>query len=107
MIQPSEQALQRAITTVAQSDPLIKLLKEVTMGRMNPADAGLRAITVSWLDIYKRVIETGGMTRHGLLRINPMPRLAVLIDAGVLSKDDQNITSLQASFEAAYRCAPE
>lgn len=107
MMEPSEQALQRAITTVAQSDPLIKLLQQVTLGRMQPADAGLRAITVSWLATYQKVIEAGGLTRQGLRRIDPMPRLAVLIDAGVLSKDHQAIISLQASFKTALQRVTE
>ena len=107
MMESSEQALQRAITTVAQSDPLIKLLQQVTLGRMQPADAGLRAVTVSWLGTYQKVIEAGGLTRQGLRRINPIPRLTVLIDAGVLSSDHQAVASLRACFETAIQRAPE
>jgi hypothetical protein len=102
-----DQALHRAIATLAQSDPLIKLLNEVKLGRMKAADAGLRAITMAWLDTYKKVVEGDGMTKQGLLRINPLPRLMVLIEAGVLTNDDQAVTSLQASFDAAFQRAVE
>jgi hypothetical protein len=103
----SEQALQRAITTIAQSDPLIKLLEQVKLGRMQPSDAGLRAITVSWLGTYQKVIESDGLSRQGLRRIDPMPRLTVLIDAGVLPNDHQAVTSLRASFDTAFKQAAE
>jgi len=63
-MESGEQSLQRAITTIYQSDPLIKLLNEVRLGRMKPADAGLRAITESWLGTYQKVIASGGFTRQ-------------------------------------------
>jgi hypothetical protein len=107
MTEPSEQALQRAITAVAQSDPLLKLLKEVKLGRMEPTDAGLRAITVSWLGTYQKVIEAGGLSRQHLLRLDPTPRLAVLIEQGVLPGDHQAVTSLRSSFETALQRAAE
>jgi hypothetical protein len=106
-MEPSEVALQRAISTVAQSDPLIKLLEQVRLGRMQPTDAGLRAITVSWLGTYQKVIETGGLSQHGLRRLDPMPRLAALVEAGVLPNDHQAVTSLRASFETAFKQTAE
>jgi len=51
MDEPAEQALQRAISAILQSDPLIKLLQQVRLGRMKPTDAGLRAVTESWMGI--------------------------------------------------------
>ena len=45
----AELMLQRAIATISQSDPLIKLLEQVRLGRMKPSDAGLHAIMESWL----------------------------------------------------------
>ena len=65
------------------------------------ADPGLRAVIESWLATYQNVIESAGLSRQGLRRMDPMPRLAVLVDAGVLSDDHQAITSLKASFETA------
>jgi len=106
-MESGEEALQRAISTVSQSDPLIKLLEQVKLGRMQSADAGLRAITVSWLDTYRKVVEAGGLSREALRRLDPIPRLAVLIDEGVLPHDHQAVTSLQVSYESALQRATE
>ena len=102
-----EQILQRAIATISQSDPLTKLLEEVRLGRMKPTDAGLRAITESWLGTYQKVIESPGLARHSLRRIDPRPRLALLIDAGVLSSEHQAVRSIQGSFEQVLAQAKE
>ncbi|HLA61703.1 MAG TPA: hypothetical protein VK626_05620 [Nitrospiraceae bacterium] len=47
---------------------------------MKPADAGLRAVTDLWMGTYQKVIESGGFTSQALRRIDPNPRLAILID---------------------------
>jgi len=39
-MESGDQALQRAIATISQSDPLIKLLEQVKRGRMNPPMPG-------------------------------------------------------------------
>lgn len=96
-----EQALQRAIATISQSDPIIKLLQQVRMGRMKPTDAGLRAITESWLGTYEKALATEGLTRSALRRIDPGPRVGALIDAGVLTQDHPAVSSLIAAFERA------
>ncbi len=101
MSDESEQAIRQAIHTICQSDPLIKLLQEVKLGRMKPADAGLRAITESWLSTYKKALETSGLDRVALARLDPSPRLNVLIDAGVLPADHAGAASLRAVFEKA------
>ena len=101
MDEPVEQALQRAISSIAQSDPLIKLLQQVRLGRMKSTDAGLHAVTESWLGIYEKTLDTAGLTRSGLRRIDPMPRLAVLIDIGVLAVDHPGVVSLKASYDLA------
>lgn len=102
MNESSERYLGQAIATVAQSDPLIKLLREVRMGRMQPADAGLRAITESWLGTYQEVIEKGeALDRAGLRRLDPTPRLEVLIEAGVVTPDHAAVAGLRAAYEEA------
>ncbi|MBU6431798.1 MAG: hypothetical protein KGS09_14925 [Nitrospirae bacterium] len=106
-MESGEQILQRAIATISQSDPLTKLLEQVKLGRMKPTDAGLRAITGSWLGTYQKVIESGGLTRQALRRIDPNPRLAVLIEYGVLTDEQQAVTGLRASFEQAIAAAME
>ena len=106
-MESGEQALQRAIATISQSDPLTKLLEQVKLGRMKPTDAGLRAVTGSWMGTYQKVIESGGLTRQALRRIDPNPRLAILIECGVLTGEQQTVADLRASFEQAAIAATE
>jgi hypothetical protein len=102
-----EQVIQRAIATISQSDPLTKLLEQVKLGRMKPIDAGLRAVTDSWLGTYQKVIDSGGLTRQALRRIDPNPRVAILIECGVLAAEQQAVTALRTSFERAVAAATE
>ncbi len=106
-MESGEQNLQRAIAIISQSDPLTKLLEEVRLGRMKPTDAGLRAVTGSWLGTYQKVIESGGFTCQALRRIDPQPRLAVLIECGVLTNEQETVMALRASFDRAVATATE
>src|SRR5919107_1971 len=106
MSDAQETALQRAISTIGQSDPIIKLLQQVSLGRMKPTDAGLRAVTESWLRTYQTVIEGSAFTRQALLRLDPRPRMAVLIDAGVLDPANATGRSLRECFETTLDQAP-
>lgn len=99
MDESGDQALQRAISTILQSDPLIKLLEQVRLGRMKPTDAGLRVVTESWLGIYEKTLGSADLTRSGFRRIDPTPRLEVLIDMGVLAVDHPGVVSLKASYD--------
>ena len=101
-----EPAVQRAISSIAQSDPLIKLLQQVRLGRMKPTDTGLRAVTESWLGIYEKALATDGLTQSNLRRLNPAPRLAVLIDVGVLTGNHPGMESLTVAYDRAVACAP-
>ena len=56
MMNDQEEQLRRAIGTLLQSDPLIKLLQEVRLGRMKATDAGLRAVVESWIGTYAQVL---------------------------------------------------
>ena len=102
-----EQGLRRAIATISQSDPLIKLLNEVRHGRMKPTDAGLHAVTASWMGTYQKVIESSGFTRQALRRLDPHPRVAILIECGVLTGEQQAVADLRTSFERAVAAATE
>ena len=106
-MESGEKILQNAIATIAQSDPLTKLLEQVKLGRMKPTDAGLRAVTDSWIGTYQKVIESGGFTRLALRRIDPHPRVAILIECGVLTGEQQSVTTLRTSFERAVAAATE
>ena len=107
IMESGEQALRRTIATISQSDPLTKLLEQVKLGRMKPTDAGLRAVTGSWMGTYQKVIESTGFTTQALRRIDPHPRLAILIECGVLTGEQQAVTALRASFERAVTAATE
>jgi hypothetical protein len=101
----AELMLQRAIATISQCDPLIKLLEQVRLGRMKPSDAGLHAIMDSWLATYLKAVESPGLTRQALLRIDPTPRVAVLTEQGVLPQDHAGVKTLLAHFEQAMNRA--
>jgi hypothetical protein len=106
-MESGDQTLQRAIATISQSDPLIKLLEQVKRGRMTPTDAGLRAVIDSWLGTYRKTIESAGFNRQALRRIDPSPRLALLIECGVLTGEQQAVADLIESFERAVAAATE
>ena len=94
------QILGRAIDKLSQADPLIKLLQEVKLGRMKPTDVGLRAITESWLDTYREVLEAAQhLDQTSLRRLDPSPRVNVLISAGVLTSDHPAVKALLVTFE--------
>jgi len=42
-----------------------------------------------------------GLTRSSLRRLNPAPRLAVLIEIGVLTPDHRGVVSLKAAHDRA------
>ena len=92
-------ALQRAITAIGQSDPLIKLMQQIQLGRMKPTDPGLRVVTESWLSTYQKVLETSRLPQAAVRRLDPRPRLAVLIGAGVLPADHQAVIALNSTFD--------
>jgi len=106
-MEPDDQTLQRAIATISQSDPLTKLLEQVKLGRMKPTDAGLRAVTDSWLGLYRKTIESGGLSSQALRRLDPHPRLAVLVECGVLTGEQPAVAALRTSFERAVTIATE
>ncbi|MBI5410900.1 MAG: hypothetical protein HZA21_02805 [Nitrospirae bacterium] len=92
----------QAIATLSQSDPIIKLLQEVKLGRMKPTDTGLRAVTEAWLGTYQKVLENAqALDQIALRRLDPSPRLEVLIAAGVISTDHAAVLSLRTAFEQA------
>jgi len=93
--------LQRSIAAISQSDPLIKLVEQVRLGRMQASDPGLRAITESWLTAYRKAIDSPGLTRQSLLRLDPAPRLTVLMEEGILSPNHEGARKLLADFTRA------
>ena len=102
MNESSDQYLTEAINTLSQSDPLIKLLHEVKLGRMKATDGGLRAITGAWLSTYQQVLEKSDvLDQQALRRLDPTPRIDILIAAGVLTESDAAVIGLRKAFEQA------
>ncbi|MEX5219730.1 MAG: hypothetical protein NW701_18020 [Nitrospira sp.] len=93
-----EESLRRAIGTLSQSDPLLKLLEQVKLRRMKPTDAGLRAVTESWLATYRQVLSGDEFDAAALIRLDPSPRLAVLVEAGILSEDHGALVELKTFY---------
>lgn len=106
-MESGEPILQRAIAAISQSDPITKLLEQVKLGRMKPTDAGLKAVTGSWLDTYRKTIESAGLTKQALRRLDPHPRVALLVECGVLTEAQQDVAALRVSFDRAVATAPE
>ena len=98
-MEQTEEQMRRVIGTLLQSDPLIKLLQEVRLGRMKAADPGLRAVTESWMGVYAQVLESQPVPPELLPRLDPTPRLQVLVDAGVLSWDHPGTAQLRELFQ--------
>ena len=93
------QLLDQAIDRLSASDPIIKLLQKVKLGRMKPTDVGLRAITESWIETYRQVLQSvKELDGFALPRLDPRPRLEFLIAAGVLSTDHPGVVNLNTSF---------
>jgi hypothetical protein len=102
MTESAEQYLQRAIATLSQSDPLVKLLQQVRLGRMKATDPGLRAVTESWLSTYQKILEQAMSLDEGRVRrLDPSPRLDVLIEAGVLADGHPSVVSVRTAFQQA------
>jgi len=98
----AEEYLLRAIATLSQSDPLVKLLHQVRLGRMKASNPGLRAITESWLATYQKILEQAISLDEGRVRcLDPSPRLDVLIEAGVLADGHPSVVSVRNAFQQA------
>lgn len=100
MMDDQDTQLRRAIGTLLQSDPLIKLLQEVRLGRMKATDAGLRAVVESWIGTYTQVLKSQSLNALMLPRLDPVPRLQVLVDAGVLSWEHPATCELRDVFRS-------
>ncbi len=102
MMDELAEQMRRAIGTISHSDPLIKLLQEVRLGRMKPADPGLRAVTESWVGVYTQVLKSQAFDPMVLARLDPVPRLELLVEAGVLSWDHPCTRDLRELFQRLF-----
>jgi hypothetical protein len=106
-METSEQFLDRAMQTLQRSDPIPKLLPQVRLGRMPKDSPALIAILESWLEAFIQVLKDGQavLNVEGALRLDPNPRIAVLIEAGVLTDDQPQVKTLREAWSEALQIA--
>ena len=108
-METSEQFLDRAMTLLQRSDPIPKLLPQVRLGRMAPDSPALIAILESWLEAFVQVLKDGQavLNVEGVKRLDPNPRLAVLLEAGVLAENQPHVQTIRDAWSAALQAARE
>jgi len=90
-----------------RSDPIPKLLPQVRLGRMAKDSPSLIAILESWLEAFMQVLKDGQavLNVEGALRLDPNPRIAVLIEAGVLTEDQPYVQTVRDAWSAVLEAA--
>ena len=95
-------SVDEAIARLSHADPLPKLLQEIKLGRVHRTDAGLQAIVESWLDTYLTVLSGAGAWRldqTSVRRLDPLPRLELLHEAGVIPHDHPSAARLREAYQ--------
>ena len=107
LMETPEQFLDRAMKLLQRSDPIPKLLPQVRLGRMSKDSPALAAILESWLEAFVQVLKDGQAVLDvgGVLRLDPNPRIAVLLEAGVLADDHLQVKALREAWAAALHAA--
>ena len=107
IMETPQQFLDRVMQTLQRSDPIPKLLPQVRLGRMPKDSPALQAITESWLDAFSQALKEAEalLDTGGILRLDPNPRIAVLVEAGVLADDHPHIKAVRDTWSAALRAA--
>ena len=109
LMETPEQFLDRAMKLLQRSDPIPKLLPQVRIGRMPKDSPALAAIIDSWLEAFVQVLKDGQavLDVEGVKRLDPSPRIAVLVEAGVLVEDHPQVKALREAWSAALHAARE
>ena len=99
--------LDRVVPLLQRSDPIPKLLPQVRLGRMGTDSPALLAIISSWLETFLTVLREAEsvLDVNGVLRLDPTSRIAVLVEAGVLSEDDLNVRTVRSAYATALAAA--
>ncbi len=102
-----EQFLDRAMKLLQRSDPIPKLLPQVRLGRMPKDSPALTAILDSWLEAFIQVLKDAQVVLDigGVKRLDPDPRIAVLVEAGVLAEDYPHVKTLRDAWSEALESA--
>ena len=108
-METAEQFLDRAMKLLQRSDPIPKLLPQVRLGRMDKESPALIAILESWLEAFVQVLKDGQavLNMEGVKRLDPNPRIAVLVEAGILAEGQPHVQTLRDAWAAAMQAARE
>ena len=108
-METSEQFLDRAMVLLQRSDPIPKLLPQVRIGRMPKDSPALTAILESWLEAFVQVLKDRQdvLNVEGVLRLDPGPRIAVLVEAGVLAENQPYVQAVRDAWSAALQAAQQ
>ena len=106
-METAQDFLNRALPLLQRSDPIPKLLPQVRLGRMPRDSPALQAIIASWLEAFVTVLKDGErvLDLNGVLRLDPNPRLVVLLEAGLLDADDAHMQAARSAYTATLQAA--
>jgi len=109
LMETPEQFLDRVMKLLQRSDPIPKLLPQVRLGRMPKDSPALTAILESWLEAFIQVLKDAQAVLDvgDVLRLDPNPRLAVLVEAGVLKEDHPGVRTVREAWSAAMQAAQQ
>src|SRR5207249_11565759 len=101
--------LNRTIPLLQRSNPMPRLLPQGRLCRMPRDSPALQAIISSWLEAFVTVWKNGEsvLDVNGVLRLDPNPRLAVLLEAGLLADDDPHMQAARSAYAAALQAAQQ
>ena len=99
-MESSQDFLNRAFPLLQRSDPIPKLLPQVRLGRMARDSPALQAIISSWLEAFVTVLKDGEtvLDVNGVRRLDPNPRLAVLVEAGLVADNDPHVQGARSAY---------
>ena len=101
--------LNRAFPLLQRSDPIPKLLPQVRLGRMPRDSPALQAIVSSWLEAFVTVLKDGErvLDVNGVLRLDPNPRLAVLLEAGLVADNDPHVEVARSAYTTVLQAVQQ
>jgi hypothetical protein len=76
------------------------------MPRDSPA---LQAIVSSWLEAFVTVLKDGEsvLDVNGVLRLDPNPRLAVLLEAGLVADNDPHVQVARSAYTTVLQAVQQ
>jgi hypothetical protein len=74
---------------------------------MAPDSPALAAILDSWMETFVQVLKDGQavLSVEGVLRLDPNPRIAVLVEAGVLAEIQPYVQAVRDAWSEALQAA--